>query len=163
MKASRTVIALSSAALLGTTLLAACSSSSDAESTSASPSASVESVTPTPTPEVSESLVGGDPSTWTPIEVTQAMNGEKVKIVVGQAVIFTDLPKNDADNKVVLLQRKKGVVKVVQQTADTNAGFSGLAPGRTRITVWDGKPKAKGSQVIMYVIVRVNEAPVPTG
>lgn len=162
MKASRTLIALSSAALLGTTMLAACGSSSEAES-SASPSASVESVAPTPTPEPSESLVGGDPSTWAPIEVTQAMNGEKVKIVVGQAVIFTDLPKNDADNKVVLLERKEGVVTVVQQGPNRNAGFSGLAPGRTRVTVWDGKPKAKGSEVIMYVIIRVNEAPAATG
>ncbi len=164
MKARTNVIALASIALLAAPVLAACGSSST-EETSASASASVESVAPTPTPTPSETgpLVGGDPSTWTPVDVTQAMNGEKVKIVVGQVAIFSDLPAEDADNKIVLRAKKKGVVEITQATKNSNAGFSGLAPGRTRITVWDGKPKDKSAQVIMYIIVKVKEAPASTG
>jgi len=114
----------------------------------------------TPTPLPSEStLIGGDPSTWTPVSITQDMNGDKVKIVVGQAANFEDLPANTDGNKIVLRAKKKGVVDISQQTANSKAGFSGVAKGKTRITVWDGKPSEKSATVIMYIIVKVKKAP----
>jgi hypothetical protein len=91
------------------------------------------------------------------------MNGTKVKIVVGQAAIFTDLPANDAANTIVVRANPKGIVTVTQQSATggsaTNAGFVGVALGKTVVTVYDGKPKDPGTQVIMKFTVRVKAVP----
>jgi len=166
MKARSSVIALASIALISAPVLAACGSSSSDESTSASPSTSVVASPITPSVEASPTetgpLVGGDPSTWTPVSITQDMNGEKVKIVVGQFANFDDLPAEDADNKIVLRAKKKGVVDISQPTPTSKGGFEGIAKGKTRITVWDGKPKAKNATIIMYIIVKVNKAPAET-
>ncbi len=167
MKARSSVIALASIALISAPVLAACSGSSSSDSSS--PSASITLAPSTVAPDVSASptesgpVVGGDPSTWTPVAITEDMNGEKVKIVVGQFAVFTDLPAENADNKIVLRANKKGVVDITQATPTSNAGFSGVAKGKTRITVWDGKPKDANSSVIMYVIVKVKKAPATTG
>ena len=165
MKARSSVIVLASIALISAPVLAACSGSDTTETPTESASIAVPSSTPTPSPDPSETtpVIGGDPSTWTPVDVTQDMNSEKVKIVVGQVAIFSDLPAEDADNKIVLRAKKKGVVDITQATATSNAGFSGLTKGKTRITVWDGKPKNKGASIIMYIVVKVNEAPAATG
>ena len=86
--------------------------------------------------------------------------GPKVKIVVGQVVSFEDLPASTADNKVVLRANNKGVVEISQQTANSTAGFQAIAKGKTRITVWDGKPSEKSATVLYYIIVKVKKAPV---
>jgi len=163
MLARKSVIALASIALVSAPVLAACGGSSDAESSSSAAASSMEaSVTPSVEASPSESLLGGDPSTWAPVEITQAMNGDKLVLVVGQRVNFTDLPPEDANNKIVLRAKTKDVVDITQATKTSTAGFSALAPGKTRVKVWDGKPKNNKSQVIMYVVVTVTEAPAAT-
>ena len=166
MKARSSVIALASIALISAPVLAACSGSSSDESTSASPSMSAAPslLAPSVTPSATETgpLVGGDPSTWTPVSITQDMNGDKVKIVVGQFANFDDLPAENADNKIVLRAKKKGVVDISQPTANSKAGFQGVAKGKTRITVWDGKPSSKSASIIMYIMVKVKKAPAET-
>lgn len=166
MKARSSVIALASIALISAPVLAACSGSSSDEATSPSASVSLapSSVAPSVVASPAETgpLVGGDPSTWTPVSITQDMNGDKVKVVVGQFANFEDLPADDADNKIVLRAKKKGVVDLSQQSATSMAGFEAIAKGKTRITVWDGKPKSKSASIIMYIIVKVKKAPEVT-
>lgn len=160
MLARKSVIALASIALVSAPVLAACSGSSDAESSTAASSAPSASIAPSIAPAPSESLIGGDPATWAPVEITQAMNGDKLALVVGQFANFTDLPAEDADNKIVLRAKTKDVVDITQATKTSTAGFQAVAPGKTRVKVWDGKPKNKKSSVIMYVVVTVTEAPL---
>ncbi len=166
MKARTSVIALAAIALISAPLLAACGGSDSAESSSPAASSAAPSVVApsvVPSPSASEQIVGGDPSTWSPVQVTEEMNGEKVKIVVGQFANFEGLPANDADNKIVLRASKKGVVDISQQSETTKAGFQGVSKGRTKITVWDGKPNSKSASIIMYIIVKVKKAPAQTG
>lgn len=163
MLARRSVIALASITLVSAPVLAACSGSSDAQSSSSMAASSMAaSMTPSVVASPSESLIGADPSTWAPVEITQAMNGDKLALVVGQVANFTDLPPEDANNMIVLRAKTKGVVDISQATKTSTAGFSAVAPGKTRVRVWDGKPKNNKSQVIMYVVVTVTEAPAAT-
>ena len=168
MRMTKGTVAVVAVGLTAAGMLAACSSSSSSDAT-ASASLSTSSL-PTAFPSISvapsPSLVGGDPSTWAPINVTQADNGTKIKLVVGQNAIFTDLPQNDATTTVIVRANPKGIVRVTQQTVDngtaTNAGFQAIATGKTTVTVYDGKPKNKKTKVIMTFTVRVKLAP-PTG
>ncbi|MHB1166542.1 MAG: hypothetical protein ACYC90_12350 [Candidatus Nanopelagicales bacterium] len=158
MKATRKAVALASVAVLGITVLAACGSSSDeATPAASSPTAILAPSSATPTPTETSPMVGGDPSTWSPVEVTLDMNGEKVKVVVGQFAIFTDLPANTANKKIVLRASKKGVVDITQQSASATAGFEALAKGRTKIVVWEGKPKGKNATILMTITVKVKK------
>jgi predicted secreted protein len=165
MRMTKSTVAVAAVGLTAAGMLAACSSSSSTDTT-ASASLSTSSL-PTSLPSASlapsPSLVGGDPSTWAPINVTQADNGTKIKLVVGQNAIFTDLPQNDATTTVIVRAKPKGIVRVTQQTNDngtaTNAGFQAIATGKTTVTVYDGKPKNKKTKVIMTFTVRVKVAP----
>ena len=167
MRMTKSGIAVAVIGLTAAGMLAACSSSSSGD---ASASASLPTALPTALPSTSvapsPSLVGGDPSTWAPVNITQADNGTKIKLVVGQNAIFTDLPQNDANTTVIVRAKPKGIVRVVQQTNEngvaTNAGFQAIATGKTIVTVYDGKPKNKNTKVIMKFTVRVKVAP-PTG
>ena len=164
MKSTTRATTIAMVGLSAAGLLAACSGSSDSTASgSAAPSSSAIASPSSAVANPSASLVGGDPSTWSPINITQNMNGTKVKIVVGQAAIFTDLPQNDATNTIIVRAKPKGVVRVTQQSATdgsaTNAGFVGIAPGKAIVTVYDGKPKDSGTQVIMQFTVRVKAAP----
>lgn len=168
MRMTKSGIAVATIGLTAAGLLAACSSSSsgDASSSGAASSTALPTSLPSASIAPSPSLLGGDPSTWAPVNITQADNGTKIKLVVGQNAIFTDLPQNDANTTVIVRAKPKGVVRVVQQTNEngvaTNAGFQAIATGKTIVTVWDGKPKNKNSKVIMKFTVRVKQAP-PTG
>lgn len=158
MKATRKAVALAAVAVLGITVLAACGSSSDeATPVASSPSATPAPSSATPSPTETTPIVGGDPSTWSPVEITLDMNGEKVKVVVGQFAIFTDLPANTANKKIVLRAKKKGVVDITQQSETTNAGFEALAKGKTKIVVWEGKPKSKKATILMTITVKVKK------
>lgn len=164
MKSKTRAITIASVGLAAAGLLAACGGSSEtAASGSVAASSAVGTTAPTAAASPSASLVGGDPGTWSPVNITQNMNGTKVKIVVGQAAIFTDLPPNDATNTIIVRAKPKGVVQVTQQGitdgVSSNAGFVGIAPGKTTVTVYDGKPKDPGTQVIMKFTVRVKAAP----
>jgi hypothetical protein len=164
MRSTTKAITIATVGLAAAGLLAACGGSSgDAASGSTTPSAAVPSTSlaPTAAPVASPSgaLVGGDPSTWTPVDITQSMNGTKVKLVVGQVAVFSDLPPNDATNTIVVRAKPKGVVTVTQQTANSNAGLQAVATGKTVVTVYDGLPKDSNTQVVMQFTVRVKLAP----
>lgn len=81
-------------------------------------------------------------------------------MLVGQTAIFTDLPESNADNLIVVVSSKKGVVKVTQQSPDgtTFAGLTAKKKGKTTITVWDGKPNTKKAIVVMQFTVKVRKA-----
>lgn len=168
MGITKSGITVAAIGLTAAGLLAGCSSSSsgDASASGSLSSSALPSALPSASVAPSPSLVGGDPSTWAPVNITQADNGTKVKLVVGQNAIFTDLPQNDANTTVIVRAKPKGVVRVTQQTNDngtaTNAGFQAIATGKTIVTVYDGKPKDKNTKVIMKITVRVKVAP-PTG
>lgn len=152
---TRTIAATAALALAGAALLTACGGSDATTTSSVSATTAASSAAPS-----SSTLVGGDPSTWAPIEITQAMNNQRITLVVGQNAVFTDLPAVDANNVIKVKPKKKGIVKVTQATNDggvaTNAGITALNVGKTKILVWDGKPNAKGSSVIMQIKVTVN-------
>jgi hypothetical protein len=168
MRMTKSGIAVAAVGLTAASLLAACSSSSSSDATASGSLSSSALPTTLPSASVapSPSVVGGDPSTWTPVNITQADNGTKVKLVVGQNVIFTDLPQNTATTTVIVRAKPKGIVRVTQQSDNngvaTNAGFQAIATGKTIVTVYDGKPKDKNTKVIMKITVRVKLAP-PTG
>ncbi|MHB1066908.1 MAG: hypothetical protein ACYC2Z_05720, partial [Candidatus Nanopelagicales bacterium] len=89
MKATRKAVALASVAVLGITVLAACGSSSDeATPAASSPTAILAPSSATPTPTETSPIVGGDPSTGSPGEVTRDMNGEQVQVGGGPVAIF---------------------------------------------------------------------------
>jgi ABC-type Fe3+-hydroxamate transport system substrate-binding protein len=152
MTTTRRLVALGSVAILATTVLAACSSDSSSESSSPAAESSMTSETPEPT---DTTIVGGDPSTWSPVEVTTDMNDSRVRIVVGQFVLFTDLPEGTKKKPITLTAFNDGVVELSQPTDTTNAGFQAIGEGKTSVTVWQGKPDAKGSKVIMKIRVTV--------
>ena len=168
MTSRKALISLAAIAVASSALLAACGGSSE---TTATPSASpVVSSLPSfsalpsaePTMASEPPMVGGDPSTWSPMNITMDMNGTTVKLIKGQTAIFTDLPANDATNKIVVVAKKKGIVKITQQGADgdaiTVAGLTGLKKGKTKITVYDGDPKSKSAIVVMQFTVKVKKA-----
>ena len=161
------IASVAAIALAATTLLAACGGSSESATPSTSPTPSaLPSLAPLPSPEPSFApeppMVGGDPSTWTPVSITMDMNGSKVVLVKGQTAIFTDLPANDADNKIVVVAKKKGIVKVSQQGTEGDAtmvaGLTGLKKGTTKITVYDGDPKSDTAIIVMQFTVQVKKA-----
>lgn len=155
-------LALVSAVALGAGVLAGCSSSGSDEPSALSSTAVLPSTGVTasalPSAAPSASVIGGDPSTWTPVDLSAANDGGKVKLVVGQNAVFTDLPPNG--KKVVVVRAKpKGVVTVTQQSDTNNAGLQAIAPGKATVNVWRGKPKAKNSKILYSFTVKVTEVP----
>lgn len=152
MNATRRLVALASIAVLATTVLAACGSSSDSASSSASSSEAPTSEAPSPS---DTTLVGGDPSTWTPVEVTVDMNDTRQRLVEGQFVVFTDLPKGTKKKPITIVAKNDGIVDITQPTDTSNGGFQAASVGKTSVTVWKGKPGAKGSTVVLKIRVTV--------
>ena len=161
------IASVAAIALTATALLAACGGSSESTTPSVSPTPSaLPSLAPLPSAEptmaVEPPMVGGDPSTWTPVSITMDMNGSTVVLVKGQTAIFTDLPANDATNKIVVVAKKKGIVKVSQQGTEGDAtmvaGLTGLKKGKTKVTVYDGDPKSDTAIVVMQFTVQVKKA-----
>jgi hypothetical protein len=159
-------VALASAVVLGAGILAGCSSSGSDDPSTLSPTAALPttgiSASALPSAAPSATLVGGDPSTWTPVDLTQAVDGTRVKLVVGQFATFSDLPPNGAQN-VIVRAKPKGIVVVTQQgTKDgvtSTAGLQAVAPGKATVNVWQGKPKAKKSKILYSFTVKVTEVP----
>lgn len=154
---TRTIAATAALALAGAALLTACGGSDSTTTSSDSAAATTAASSAAPS---SSAVVGGDPSTWAPIEITQAMNNQRITLVVGQRAVFTDLPAVDKNNIIFVKAKKKGIVKVTQAGNSggvaTNAGLAALNVGKTRIRVWDGKPGTKGASVVMQIRVTVN-------
>jgi len=155
-------LALASAVALGAGILAGCSSSGSDQPSALSSTAALPSTGVTaqalPSAAPSASVIGGDPSTWTPVDLSQANDGGKVKLVVGQAALFTDLPPN-GKKKVIVRAKPKGVVTVTQQSDTTVAGLQAAAPGKVTVNVWQGQPKAKNAKILYSFTVKVTEVP----
>lgn len=135
---SFTAVTLTAVLAFGGVSLAACSSSSTEES---------------------GEMVGGDPGTWAPIEITQSTNGTTVDMVVGQAAIFTDLP----DSPTVMVESSDAMVVEASQAEGEGdvtsvAGLVARGEGTATVTVKDtSMPEDQGgaSNVIIQFTVNV--------
>lgn len=139
-------------------LLSACGGSSTSDATASSPAATA-SAAPSST-----ALAGGDPSTWAPVELTQAENGTVLNWQVGQSAILTDLPAPDANNQITVMSTNPTIVEPVQgDGTTTNPGFRAIAPGYAQIIVWDGAPADRAAQPIEQFVVQVTNDPNADG
>jgi len=133
-----TAVTLTAVLAFGGVSLAACSSSSTEES---------------------GQMVGGDPGTWAPIEITQSTNGTTVDMVVGQAAIFTDLP----DSPTVMVESSDPMVVEASQAEGEGevtavAGLVAKGEGTATITVVDtsmAEDAGGASNVIIQFTVNV--------
>ncbi len=135
-------LVLAGALALGGMGLAACSSSES-----------------TPAESSSASIVGNDPATWSPIQISQDANGTTIDLVAGQAAVFTDFPEGGA----VVESSDPAVVTASQAGSDGDATFTaGLqaqAPGSATITVlYPDEPADQGgaSNIVMQFEVNVS-------
>lgn len=104
-------------------------------------------------------MVGGDPGTWAPIEITQSTNGTTVDMVVGQAAIFTDLP----DSPTVMVESSDPMVVEASQAEGEGevtavAGLVAKGEGSATITVVDtsmAEDAGGASNVIIEFTVNV--------
>lgn len=104
-------------------------------------------------------MVGEDPGTWAPIEITQSTNGTTVDMVVGQAAIFTDLP----DQPTVMVESSDPMVVEASQAEGSGdvtavAGLVAKGAGTATITVVDtsmAEDAGGASNVIIQFTVNV--------
>lgn len=104
-------------------------------------------------------MVGEDPGTWAPIEITQSTNGTTVDMVVGQAAIFTDLP----DSPTVMVESSDPMVVEASQAEGEGdvtavAGLVAKGAGTATITVVDtsmAEDAGGASNVIIQFTVNV--------
>lgn len=147
------VVGVAAAAML---VLAACGGSSGGDAT---PSQST-----IPTPSSSE-MVGGDPSTWAPVTVTQAQNGATFLVVPKQAGNFVDLPESKT-GYFVTSSDEAAVTAVSSTGPETVPGFQAVAVGTSTVTVWDKDPAEDDTALpILEVTIQVAEntpAPAPS-
>jgi len=126
--------------------LAACSSGSDAGSSDAGSD---------------QSMVGDDPATWAPLEITMDMNGQTIEMVPNQRAIFTDLPPDDAENNIVVESLNPEAVESVQREGGegdmSNPGLIAVSPGDSQILVLNGFPADGPSEEVMQLNVTVTE------
>jgi hypothetical protein len=142
------VIAWVAAPLLLVAVLAGCSSdSATTDESTVAPSA--------------DEIVGGDPSTWAPIEISTADNGKTLLMVPNQRAIFTDLPADDANNSITLETSDPVAVEVIQreETEDTVSvpGLIAVSAGEATVTVFDGFPADGDAEVVMKVNITVSD------
>lgn len=135
-------LVLAGALALGGVGLAACSSSDSATSS-----------------ESSSEMVGENPGTWAPIEISQSANGTTIDMVVDQAAIFTENPEG-----VTVESSDPAVVEASQARTEGDAvyiaGLKAKAPGTATITVlYADQPADEGgaSNVVMQFKVNVSE------
>lgn len=136
---------------LAVALLAACGSSTDNSGETPAPTQSATSEAP---------IVGGDPGTWAPVEVTTEDNGKTFEMVPNQAANFVNFPP--AANGYYVTSSDDAVVAGVNAADETTTpGFTAVAPGSATVTLWDGDPnatdEAKKGQPIAEVTVEVSE------
>jgi hypothetical protein len=103
-------------------------------------------------------MVGTDPGTWAPVEVTPEMNGSTITIVPGQAANFVGLPESKTGYAVV--SDMETVVAAHSAKDDTTfPGFHGVAAGTAKVTVYDGDPAESASAQPIVAVTVVVEAP----
>lgn len=141
MKRTSAVV-LTGVLALGGIAMAACSSSDS----SSSPEAS------------SSQIVGDNPGTWSPLEISQSANGTTIDMVVDQAGYFIDFPEGGA----VVESSDPAVVEVSQPRTEGDAvyraGIVAKAPGSATITVlYPDEPADEGgaSNIVMQFDVTV--------
>lgn len=88
-----------------------------------------------------EAMVGGDPGTWAPIELTTDMNGKTIELVSGQAATWPNLPGDLTSYRVETTDDK---VAMPMQPANVNGsatvpGVVGGAQGTATVTLVDGE------------------------
>ena len=120
-------------------LLAGCSS--DTASTDAATAAATTATTDAASPSASEQMVGGDPSTWSPVQVTMDMNGQVIGLKVGQAVNFVDIPELANLN---IMNSNPAAIEVALPTDEggvqTIAGARAVGAGASHVIIGDGFP-----------------------
>jgi hypothetical protein len=134
-----TAVTMTAVLAFGGVSLAACSSSSTEEA---------------------GQMVGEDPGTWAPIEITQSTNGTTVDMVVGQAAIFTDLP----DSPTVMVESSDPMVVEASQAEGEGdvtavAGLVARGAGTATVTVVDtsmAEDAGGASNVIIQFTVNVS-------
>lgn len=143
--------AAAAASGLAVVMLAGCGSESNSDSESSAPAPTQSSTSESP-------MVGGDPGTWAPVEVTAEMNGKTLEMVPNQAANFVGFPASDKGYYVT--SSDDSVVKGSNSLdATTVPGFQALAAGSATVTLWDGDPNAtdptKKGQPVAEVMVMV--------
>lgn len=142
--------------------LSACSSDSDdttpvvpsppASSAPASESAApVASESASPAVDASaapsESMVGGDPSTWTPLYITPET--AEVQMVPGQVALLDDaVTAAAAGGEVVLTSSNEAVIVPVQPTENTVGSINAVGVGDAELTVQAGDTTVKVKVVV---------------
>lgn len=108
--------------------------------------------------EASTAVVGDNPGTWSPIEISQEANGTTIDMVVDQAGMFTDFPEGAA-----VESSDPSIVEVSQPRTEGDAvytaGVVAKAPGTATITVlYPDQPADQGgaSNVVMQFEVTVS-------
>lgn len=102
-------------------------------------------------------MVGGDPATWSPVEVTAEMNGQTIDLVQGQAANFVQLPESKAGYFVVS-SNDSAVTGRPAPDATTVPGFQAVGVGEATVVLYDGDPEsADGAAAIIEVKVKVTE------
>ena len=133
MKLTKTTVAALALATALPLTLAACGGSSSTAASSAAPAASA-----------SGSMVGGDPSSWSPVQVTMDDNGKTIDLKVGQFVVINGLPINDAANKINVTSSDEAVAKPYSGNGDsTSSGWQAVGEGTSQIIVMDEDPSGK--------------------
>lgn len=138
-------------------LLAGCSS--DTESTdAAATAAATAATTDAASPAASEQMVGGDPSSWAPVEVTMDMNGQVIDLYVGQAVNFVDVPELPNLN---ILNSNAASIETFLPTDDgtmqTIAGAQAVGVGASHVIIGDGFPADGPFEPVAQFIFQVFE------
>lgn len=153
-RSTSTAIAVAAVGALGIALLAGCSSSSSGSAAS-SPAASEAAASASP----AGSMVGTDPSTWAPVDITPEMNGQSISLMIGQHATFSGLPADDANNRIVIESSNPKAIEPTQQGTEngvtTVAGLTAVGLGASRILVFDGDTTDNGGEVINQYIVQV--------
>jgi len=157
-RSTTTALAIAAVGALGIAVLAGCSSSSSssAEATASAAASAAASASP------SGSMVGTDPSTWAPVEITPDQNGQIISLKVGQHATFLGLPADDSTNRIVIESSNPLAVEPTQQGTENGvtsvAGLTAVGMGASHILVWDGDPNDNGGQVLNQYIIQVFDA-----
>jgi hypothetical protein len=139
MRKTNTLLA-GSIALVGAVALLTPSAMAATATPTASPKPTVmASATAKPTASASTgALIGGSPSTWTPVTVLKKDKGSTIKLVKDQAFIFhgfvAKVKFKSSNTKVVVVSNAEG-----KGTYTASAGGRAVATGTAKITATNGK------------------------
>lgn len=151
-RTTSTALAIAAIGTASIALLAGCSSSSTSSASDAGASSAAST-------SASESMVGTDPSSWAPVEISPDQNGQVIELMVGQSATFLGLPADDASNRIVIESSNPLAVEPTQQGTEggvtTAAGLTAVGTGASHILVFDGDPNDNGGEVINQYIVQV--------